>query len=163
DPMQTHRQDKLSADRHEGGRGMRRSLWQRGLVVMALGLVSSAGWASGKEPAVVSTTTDMPAPDVTTIEPAGLQEDPAPQQGRLIPRTEKGRFHEWWHNHPIIFGRYGDFNDYACGSLRSDLVFLFGSCRWFYGERCIKGPPPSPVPGFDPRTLTYDPHAPIED
>ena len=35
-------------------------------------------------------------------------------------------------------------NGYSCGSLRSEGVFIFGSCREFFGEPCIKGPPPPP-------------------
>ncbi len=53
-------------------------------------------------------------------------------------------------------GCYGNFNDYSCGSLNSECRFLFSSCRGFYGERCLKGPPPSPVPGFDPYALGVD-------
>lgn len=35
-------------------------------------------------------------------------------------------------------------NGYSCGSLRSEGVFILGSCRDFFGEPCIKGPPPPP-------------------
>ena len=52
---------------------------------------------------------------------------------------------------------YGTINDYSCSSLDAECVFIFGSCRQFYGERCLKGPPASPVPGFDAKTLTYVP------
>ncbi len=54
-------------------------------------------------------------------------------------------------------GCYANFNDYSCSNLHTELLWVFGSCRQFYGERCLKGPPPSPVPGFDPLTLTYTP------
>jgi hypothetical protein len=50
----------------------------------------------------------------------------------------------------IGYGRpldcWASFNGYSCGSLRSECAFLFGSCRTFFGERCLKGAPPSPLP-----------------
>jgi hypothetical protein len=36
----------------------------------------------------------------------------------------------------------------TCGSLKSECVFLFGSCRQFFGEPCFKGPDPYPHPWF---------------
>lgn len=42
-------------------------------------------------------------------------------------------------------GCYTTFNDYSCGSLHSEWDFLFSSCRVFFGERCLKGPPPNPI------------------
>jgi hypothetical protein len=35
-------------------------------------------------------------------------------------------------------------NTLGCSSLCSELTFVFGSCREFYGEPCFKGPPPPP-------------------
>jgi hypothetical protein len=37
-------------------------------------------------------------------------------------------------------------NSPGCGSLKAECVFIFGSCRAFYGEPCIKRPPPPPFP-----------------
>lgn len=42
-------------------------------------------------------------------------------------------------------GCYGNFNDYSCQSLHSTKEFLFGSCRVFFGEKCLKAPPPNPI------------------
>jgi hypothetical protein len=39
---------------------------------------------------------------------------------------------------------WASHNGYSCSSFRSEATFLFGSCRAFYGEPCIKGPPPPP-------------------
>jgi hypothetical protein len=33
-------------------------------------------------------------------------------------------------------------NSVGCGNLTSDLVFMFGSCRQFFGEPCMQAPPP---------------------
>ncbi len=39
---------------------------------------------------------------------------------------------------------WASHNGYSCGSFRSEATFLFGSCRQFYGDPCLKGPPPPP-------------------
>jgi hypothetical protein len=41
---------------------------------------------------------------------------------------------------------WASFNNPGCGSLRSEIAFIFGSCRNFFGEPCLAGPPPSPLP-----------------
>lgn len=41
---------------------------------------------------------------------------------------------------------WASFNGYTCGSCRSEMTFIFGSCRSFFGEPCLNGPPPSPLP-----------------
>jgi hypothetical protein len=46
--------------------------------------------------------------------------------------------------------------NFGCGSFHSDMVFIFGSCRAFYGEACRKGPPPLYPPGTGP-AAGYDP------
>jgi hypothetical protein len=33
-------------------------------------------------------------------------------------------------------------NSVGCGNLHSDLTFIFGSCRQFFGEACVQPPPP---------------------
>jgi hypothetical protein len=38
----------------------------------------------------------------------------------------------------------------TCSSLRSELAFIFGSCRTFFGEPCMQGPPTIPVPTKGP-------------
>jgi hypothetical protein len=39
---------------------------------------------------------------------------------------------------------------FGCGSFRSDSVFIFGSCRAFFGEACMKGPPSIYPQGYGP-------------
>jgi hypothetical protein len=72
-------------------------------------------------------------------------------QGRV------GSLLERWHNRTPILFCYGNFNDYSCGSFHSEFLFLFGSCRQFYGEKCLKEPPPYPLPGFDPVAAGIEP------
>jgi hypothetical protein len=38
------------------------------------------------------------------------------------------------------------FNTFGCGSLHADWLFVFGSCRQFFGEPCYRGPPEPPLP-----------------
>lgn len=39
-------------------------------------------------------------------------------------------------------GCWAHINSLGCGSLHSDLTFIFGSCRTFFGEPCLPGPCP---------------------
>ncbi len=39
---------------------------------------------------------------------------------------------------------WASHNGFTCGSFRSESTFLFGSCRQFYGDPCLNGPPPPP-------------------
>jgi len=41
-------------------------------------------------------------------------------------------------------------NALGCGSLQATCVFMFGSCRQFYDEECVKAPPHS-VPAAEYR------------
>lgn len=52
---------------------------------------------------------------------------------------------DWWREGRPL-GCWGTFNNYGCNSLAGTLHFIFGSCRQFYGEPCLKGAPPSPLP-----------------
>jgi hypothetical protein len=44
-------------------------------------------------------------------------------------------------------------NTLGCSSLASEYMFMFGSCRQFYGEPCFKGPPPPPGQTVHPKEL----------
>jgi hypothetical protein len=137
---------------------MTRSLLRRALLAAALGMGVTAGLARADGPS--------PAPKTVVEGQVATSQDAVPQEG--VPCDEGAPTHHklaWLrprnvaqavHNHGPI-GCYANFNDYSCSSLHSECLWIFGSCRQFYGERCLKGPPPSPVPGFDPINLTYSP------
>jgi hypothetical protein len=61
-----------------------------------------------------------------------------PGRHHLLPKC-MAKIHSWccWSHH----------NRLGCGSANSDLTFIFGSCRTFFGEPCLPGPPP-PLPGM---------------
>lgn len=51
-----------------------------------------------------------------------------------------------WCRYGRPLGCWASFNGYGCSSLESEIAFVFGSCRTFFGEPCLKGAPPSPLP-----------------
>ena len=124
------------------------SRWQRTLMAVALGISATSGLVRAQERPV------QPVSGVMTE----VYEDGANDAGRrkLVGRSRAAESRptlvDKWHNRTPI-GCYGHFNDFAVGSFCSEFSFLFGGARTFYGERCLKGPPPSPVPGFDPAAL----------
>jgi hypothetical protein len=51
---------------------------------------------------------------------------------------------------------WASHNGYSCSSFQSENIFLFGSCRAFFGEPCLNGPPPPP---WDPESGPPPPKA----
>jgi hypothetical protein len=43
-------------------------------------------------------------------------------------------------DHPPV-GCWTHHDMFGCGSFRGDFIFTFGSCRAFFGQGCLKGPP----------------------
>lgn len=80
----------------------------------------------------------QPGPDPVLTDPAA---SPPPQA------TSHGPFRwlsEWRANRR--FGCWTSYPEAGCGNFRSDLIFVFGSCRTFYREPCLQGPTPVPLP-----------------
>lgn len=138
---------------------------RRALLAAALGLGVTAGLARAEEKAPTQAAPAV-APQVEAV-PHELAPEAAPA-------TAPAPGHHGGARHPVLallrprtyieavrshlpLGCYGHHNDYSCSSLHAERTFLFGSCRQFYGERCLKGPPLSPVPGYDPATMTFTP------
>jgi len=80
------------------------------------------------------------APSAT---PAGLEA--APRGGPL-----RRRLHGHFQRHGL--GCWATHESVGCGSCQAERTFIFGSCREFFGEPCLQGPPPLP-PGvsYGPR------------
>jgi hypothetical protein len=77
--------------------------------------------------------------------PTAPEEDLMEQLGLHPTGPDRKRFHpisNAIHQHPCYC--VGHHNSLGCGSLKADCVFIFGSCRLFYGEPCFKGPNPYP-------------------
>ncbi len=61
----------------------------------------------------------------------------------------------WWKNRP--WNCWSHHNSFLCSSCESEWRFVFGSCREWWGEPCLKGPPtypylpPPPYPPPNPQ------------
>lgn len=108
----------------------------------------------------------QPVDGTAIVHDANGEEVPQHRLARLRPTAVKervqgrweGRVDKWktWKDTRTPIGCYSNFNHYTCSSLHSTCAFMFGGCRTFFGEACLKGPPPSPVPGFDESALGLD-------
>jgi hypothetical protein len=75
---------------------------------------------------------------------------PGPEAGGF---AHKGPVRDWFHDcmHRHGVGCWSHHNMYTCGSWKSECTFVFGSCREFFGEPCLPGPPQPPMPpGYGP-------------
>jgi hypothetical protein len=128
---------------------MRQGRFRRGLLAATLGIAALAGFARSGEPAV----TEVHSEPLVADEAAEPTVVPSKDK-RLFPRKQAygpsfgERVKSIW-NKDVPLGCYSHFNDYSCSNFHSEVQFLWGGCRTFFGERCLKGPPGSPVPGFD--------------
>jgi hypothetical protein len=91
-----------------------------------------AGLARANDPGYYPKT----PPDAKELPPGYPPVDSSPKK---FPIT-----HALFHHRPL--GCWASFNGYSCSSLKSEVSFIFGSCRTFYSEPCLKGAPPSPLP-----------------
>jgi hypothetical protein len=53
----------------------------------------------------------------------------------------RGPLRTWLHN--LTHRCWTTHNRFGCGTLQSECTFIFGSCRAFYGQPCLRGPPDS--------------------
>jgi hypothetical protein len=122
------------------------------LLLGTLGLVLMSGLAHGDDkPTAIKTMPGKQEVVSEVVESDSVPEATAGRHPRLA-KLKPVAVKEKMKNH-LPLGCHGNFNDYSCSSLPAEYHFLFGSCRTFFGEACLKGPPPSPVPGFDPQAL----------
>lgn len=137
---------------------MIRSLLRRMLLAAALGMGVTAGLARAGEPPLSAEPVlgGDGATSANAVSVDGQAGAPCASKKRLVECLRPSNLLHPLRNHRPL-GCYSNFNDYSCTNLSTELLWGFGSCRQFFGERCLKGPPPSPVPGFDARTLTYAP------
>jgi hypothetical protein len=92
-------------------------------------------------------------PDLYPKFPPGANELP-PGHPPIDSSPSKWPLLDWARYHrPLCC--WASFNGYGCSSLHSELGFVFGSCRTFFGEPCLKGPPPSPLPPWAGSVSTY--------
>jgi hypothetical protein len=110
--------------------------------------------APGKEPwAVIEYGAGAPlSPDAApTTEAPGAPRRPVLDWLHSRPRPIVDHVHDCMHAKGV--GCWSHHNAYLCGSWKSECTFVFGSCRAFFGEPCLPGPPAPPaVPGGGPAT-----------
>ncbi len=87
-------------------------------------VIMGYGPVVGPEAAFVSETDPM-------FEPSGV---PAAQPRAHHPLSN------WLQEHPCHC--WATHNTVGCSSLKAECTFLFGSCRAFYGEPCLRGASP---------------------
>ena len=96
---------------------MSHALWRSALVAVVLGLAVGAGAARAQDP--------------ETNHPYVLNQDKPHPVLKLLHVS-------------LPAGCWASHNGNGCGNFRSDATFIFGGCRAFYGQACLKGPPPAP-------------------
>jgi len=127
----------------------------RAALAAVIGLGITAGLARSQEPV---------APPQRTTEPWAVIEygnaGVAPQPVLEAPPEwpHKGPVRDWVHDcmHRGGVGCWSHHNTFTCGSFKSEWTFIFGSCKEFFGEPCLPGPPQPPYPpGYGPPPYQY--------
>ena len=132
----------------------------RATLAAVVGLGVTVSLAGAQQPMVqpVPQPAPKPAPSVEpweVIETGGgaAQHPVAVQIDEVPPFPRKGPVRDWFHDcmHGIGVGCWSHHNYYGCSSWKSEFTFVFGSCRQFFGEPCLAGPPQPPYPpGYTP-------------
>ena len=112
--------------------------------LVLLGWVMMAGLSRAGEPNPYYPKTPAGA---TELPPGYPPVDSSPSKHPLL---------DWWRYGKPLFC-WASFNGYGCQSRHSMAVFIFGSCREFYSEPCLKGAPPSAVPSWAGARSGYRP------
>jgi hypothetical protein len=140
---------------------------QRWLVRAALAVLLGVGVAAGS----VRAQTPAPLPNAepwAVIEFGAGTPRPASCPAAEPPAASHHSFCDWLHSRPRPIadhvhacmhahgvGCWSHHNMYTCGSWKSECTFIFGSCREFFGEPCLPGPPPPPAPPGYPGPGAY--------
>ena len=103
---------------------------------LGLSLILAMGWWVQRLPAQTPTAPPPAVPEQAPCRGCALNSDaPAgPQAG-----TQKRFIHKALNHFGL--GCWTTHNSPGCGSLYSNVRFVFGSCHSFYGEPCLAAPP----------------------
>lgn len=128
------------------------------LAALAVWVIGGVSWAL--DPAIIKMYDPNNRPTQAQVQQASV----SASTGRVCSSCESGSqpgffrrcFPKPWggcHNDGSnAVGCYANHNDFGCGSFASDGVFIFGTCRAFFGQSCNKRPGPTPW------ELLYGPH-----
>ncbi len=124
------------------------------LSMLGWGVLAGQTWALGPGSplfpwAALYGTPEFPRtpPGATELPPGHPPVDNSPSKNPL---------HDWWHRGRPL-GCWASFNGYGCSSFHSEMAFIFGSCRTFFSEPCLKGAPPSAQPPWAGQESGYYP------
>jgi len=137
----------------------------RAALAVLLGLGAAAGTTRAQQPAPAAAPGQEPwaviefgagtpsapcaAPSAEASGAAGTTRRPVFDWLHSRPRPIVDAVHDCMHAKGV--GCWSHHNSYTCGSWKSECTFVFGSCREFFGEPCLPGPPAPPaVPGGGP-------------
>lgn len=71
---------------------------------------------------------------VVPYEPALIYPYPSPLAEKMPPELARHRLQYLMNQHGVSCKSNSPWG--ACGNLHYDFNFIFGSCRWFFSERC---------------------------
>jgi hypothetical protein len=115
---------------------------KRCTVRLGLSLMLAMGWwvqrLPAQAPAAPSPAPQAQAPCACAAAQNGYAGPEQPGQGNAVRRA--------FNRHGVCC--YTTHNVPGCGSLHSELTFIFGSCRVFFGEPCLNPPPRVPAPAY---------------
>ena len=101
-------------------------------------IYTNSGVAAAPAPVPAPAPTVAPAPCASCAAAEALEQN---GQGHPV--------RDFLHDHkPHLCWTH--FNNNSCGTAASEYAFIFGSCRTFFGEPCVSGPPGPAFPGEQP-------------
>jgi len=116
-------------------------------------LAALVGWGLAAGRARAEGPEHSPEPWSVIEHGAGSPLPPPPAPTPNPAFTHKGPVRDYVHDcmHRVGVGCWSHHNMYTCSSFHSEFIFVFGSCRQFFGEPCLPGPPEPPMPpGYGP-------------
>jgi hypothetical protein len=111
-----------------------------------LGLLTLLGWSAQASTSVAQTPTYVEVVPATFIAPAsnrgiGAYTPLYANDSPPVPISQRnGPWQTMCDNYKERLGCAADFNNPGCGSCYSHLLFMFGSCRTFFGPGCYPNP-----------------------
>ena len=116
---------------------------KRSTVRLGLSLMLAMGWWVQRLPAQAPVAPPPAAPAQAPCCGASAIDGVTGMPDPTVPRS---RFQRALNRCGL--GCYTTHNVPGCGSLHSELTFIFGSCRQFFGEPCFARPLPYPAPAY---------------
>ena len=117
---------------------MSRWLCQLRLAIGASLYLAASGMAWAQAPAGATAPPPVAVPSQGSVTPPAVIAEPAPEVvPPAAPRPVLAGIHDTLHRYGV--GCYATIDTVGCSSLGSDLTFIFGSCRAFFGEPCAPG------------------------